>query len=62
MLKSEFMRQIRLEELNEAVLPEVIQPSKNLVKSNHKMGSPKHKATDKHDKACTGVESHYRED
>lgn len=56
------MREIRLEENFEALLPEAIQPLQNISKSCIQVGSAQQDPTNKYDKASSGFESHYRQD
>jgi len=56
------MRQIRLEEINEAVLPEIIQSISDSVKNSDKMEMSKTKSKNKCDKVSSGNKSNYRED
>lgn len=56
------MRSIRLEEINEAVLSENIQPFLDNHKDCGRMETPKLTSEDKHDQANKRLESNYRED
>lgn len=56
------MREIRLEEINEAVLSEIIQPMPDIDKNCPQMETPKHTPENKRDQARKRLESNYRED
>lgn len=56
------MREIRLEEINEAVLSEIIQPMPDIDKNCPRMETPKLTPENKRDQARKGLESNYRED
>lgn len=56
------MREIRLEEINEAVLSENIQRMPDIDKTCPRMETPKLSPEDKRDQARKRTESNYRED
>lgn len=56
------MREIRLEELDETKLPEIIQSTRDISKDCPRMETPKLTPEDKRDSSRTGIKSNYRED